>query len=448
MAKATSRMISAVRRLSLGSMTPHSDRGRVGESRLRAIGWPGAAVVSGEAQTLNPFETVGWGALLMLPFLILASLIAHAPLAGPAALALGYLLAARGPASRDSRASLTPLAIVLASLVIWTIFVALWAAKPFTLSGWTSATLAPAFAAAPALVSRFCSPRRAPVPAGEVVGWLDRLAPREMVLIIDASGALLAGTRAALALFKNALSEMGATVGETLSVEDRAALLQALASAARGAGPVNLILPSLVLGKGAGRAVRAEILPAGSGLFALKIELAEPAVHANSERESVGAVTASLIKTDQDRFGECCDLGDVLVFALERVRPMLIERRMAVQVHAAPSLLAACDRQSARRIVTALLECALAESGTGASLDLSARAIKGAALIRVTARDDHDETARLLSFQDAAREADLAAAIDVCGGTLMIEGAARAVVASVRLGLADIGGAAMLHGAA
>jgi hypothetical protein len=453
-------MMLAVERFSLGS-TPRLERPVELPSWTEVAGGPRLTTLSREDRAAKSFVSVGVAALMLLPAFMLASFIAHAPLAGPAVLALGYLAVGRAPLARVGYAASAVLIVVLVSLVLWTLIVALWAEKPLGLSGLAAAALAPAFAAAPALVNRIGALSKGPIAAGEVVTWLDRLAPDEMVLIIDATGAVLAGTRAGLSLFNMSPAEVGASIGQNLSPSERVALLESLASAGCGSDPVDVRLPSLTNGVGSHGITPLQILPAGPGLFALRVPAERPEKPTDLQRENEAGLPAPIPpRADEHRIrryhchpGECCNLREAVGFALERLRPILSQRSLTVQLGSGPALSAACDRQSARRIVITLVECALRSSDTAAPLELSVRAVKTTGLIRVAAaraRDHNvgDRNTELQSFHEAVKQTDLTSVVDACGGTLVIEAADAASVASVRLGLAAEGRQPDLRGAA
>lgn len=105
-----------------------------------------------DAQSL---AAVGMAGLLALPALMLASIPFDAPLAGPAAISLGYLAIARSlMADRPHRAAAWS-AAVLAGLIAWTLLVFIREGGMLSAASLVAGLLAPAFAAAPALVRWF-----------------------------------------------------------------------------------------------------------------------------------------------------------------------------------------------------------------------------------------------------------------------------------------------------
>ncbi|MDQ3558064.1 MAG: hypothetical protein M3453_02545 [Pseudomonadota bacterium] len=131
--------------------------------------WPyGRRVLASETALLLPraklapelvdarsLMAVGTAGLLALPALMLASIPLDAPLAGPAAISLGYLAIARAIVAHRPRRAAAWSAAVLAGFVAWTVLVL--TDKGGGLSGayLAAGLLAPGFAAAPALVRRF-----------------------------------------------------------------------------------------------------------------------------------------------------------------------------------------------------------------------------------------------------------------------------------------------------
>ena len=109
---------------------------------------------SPDMRTAQALATVGAAALIGLPILMLASLLLHAPLAAPPAIALGYLATARALALHDPRQAALWTVAVLSGLIGWTLIYPLTGEHALSGAGLVAVLLAPLFAAAPALVRR------------------------------------------------------------------------------------------------------------------------------------------------------------------------------------------------------------------------------------------------------------------------------------------------------
>jgi hypothetical protein len=123
-------------------------------SRLLAAVLPGrgrsAGEDAGKAAVAQSLASAGLSGLVGLPFLMLASVMLETPLAGPAAIALGYLGSARALAlCRPGRAAAWS-AAVFAGLVAWTLLPFATGDGPSSAPELSAVLLAPLFAAAPA----------------------------------------------------------------------------------------------------------------------------------------------------------------------------------------------------------------------------------------------------------------------------------------------------------
>jgi hypothetical protein len=93
----------------------------------------------------------GLAALLGLPMLLAASLMADAPLAGPAMIASGYLAIASSAASGDDARATLMTAIILSALVAWPFLCFSGGSAELSGASLAAALVAPVFAAAPAV---------------------------------------------------------------------------------------------------------------------------------------------------------------------------------------------------------------------------------------------------------------------------------------------------------
>jgi signal transduction histidine kinase len=139
----------------------------VSSSKLRGLlsimlaGWAAGIPVPEGADALSerPLAYVGAAGLIALPLLLAVSSFLQSPLAAPAVIALGYLAAAHAHRAHQRRRAATWTLAVHAGLVAWTVMYVVAAGGQLSAAGIAALALAPAFAAAPALVSRMLALR-------------------------------------------------------------------------------------------------------------------------------------------------------------------------------------------------------------------------------------------------------------------------------------------------
>lgn len=140
------------------------------------------------------------------------------------------------------------------------------------------------------------------------------------------------------------------------------------------------------------------------------------------------------------------DIEDAVGFALRYARRITAFRGIRFEVDIEAGLLAACDRQTCRRIVRALLDCAMMRTPAGGCLSLSARRLRGVVLLQVRSQSGPEGHVRSVEGAVDARVGlgvpDVLAMIEAAGGTLIQE-AAEGVSMSVRLPVATNGGMCM-----
>jgi hypothetical protein len=110
--------------------------------------------------TVYALAIAGLTALIALPLLMLASLLLGPPLAAPALIACGNLAVAAALAHRLSKTAAALNAGMLSGLIAWSIFYCLGADAAGSPSVALVASLAPAFAAAPAVARFLLEPRQ------------------------------------------------------------------------------------------------------------------------------------------------------------------------------------------------------------------------------------------------------------------------------------------------
>ena len=196
--------------------------------------------------------------------------------------------------------------------------------------------------------------------------------------------------------------------------------------------PLFASAPSLARIVIASRAERASAAPPAS-VGARKIEDAASLPEA-PRREPCEIARADLDAPACDRPARpSCDVGDAIRFALRHARPMADARRISLSVETEADLAAACDQQTCRRMVCALLERVAGHIAAGGSASLSARRVRGVVLLRV--RSDSRPDANAASGQSLAAAR---AMIEAAGGTLVEHCARDGWSLSARLDLATV----------
>jgi hypothetical protein len=112
----------------------------------------GSSIIA-DPRSVASLASVGVMGLASLPVLMLASMAAHAPLAGPAVISLGYIGAAHALVRGQDRRAAWWILAVFAALIAWSALLPLWGTSPNS-EGFVAALLAPILAAAPAVARR------------------------------------------------------------------------------------------------------------------------------------------------------------------------------------------------------------------------------------------------------------------------------------------------------
>lgn len=389
--------------------------------------------------TVRSLASVGLTGLFVLPLLMLASIILHAPFAIPAAISLGYLAAARALASDDIRRATGWSFAIPCGFVAWTMLLLLTGDGPLSRAGLAAILLGPLFSVAPALARRFLAmPDPARAAALDAVACLDRLAPSESVLFVERSGALLAGTHAGLT--RLGLHPYGAVddITRAFDLADRPALLNALARCRTGTAPAAIALRvASAIGTNA-RHVAATLVAGQHEAVTLRLD-----EQACAESERIQAE-----RTDDRRpapRGDAlagptpcsfrCDARGAIRFAMRHVGPKAKERG-AFLVAEGGAVMAACDPRTLRRVLIMLTESAVSNSRRGGEVCVSARRLKGTVLLRVSVETERDGEAAA-RLRSALHRSGVGEMVDHSGGTLIVEESLQGARMSVRLALAD-----------
>jgi hypothetical protein len=378
---------------------------------------------AGDLAVARALASVGLGGLVALPFLMLASVALGSPLAGPAAIALGYLPCARELAlGRPGRAMMWA-AAVLSGLIGWTL-------APLLIGGGEppgphlgATFFAPVFAAAPALARRIIAAKPDRPTARQMAECLDRMAPSEAVLFVSPGGMLSAGTRAGLAALRLPGKGDDLDVARCFDVMERPALLDALALCEDEEAPIEIVLTHSA---GAGHApLIATISPGPQSLRTMRIRPAEraesirpPDAEASCPTDGAArAVPRPVSSIDRD-----------VEFAIRTVASAARDNGAILVCDIEPGLRAIGDHRSCRRMLALMLRSALAGS---TSIEVTARRVKGVVLLRVAAARDGSG-----DVWDADTAASIAEIADRLGGSAVGEHCAGRQRMSVRLALA------------
>lgn len=421
-----------------GDLFPLESRRLIAGAALRLLGAAGEPGRSADILTATSLASVGFAALALLPLLILASLAAGTPLAAPAALALGYLPIAHAIASgRPSRAAAWSAAI-FSALAGWTLLLGLTGGVLQSWSGFAAVLMAPVFAGAPAL-ARFLiadRPRSAERSAEERIACLDRFAPSEALLFLDAKGKVVAGTRAGLGALGIPGNGKGADVTRRIRSVDQPLLLDALTRRASADCARELVLRPADEERGEPAACFAATVAAGPDGTAMlrlsSIPQAEPEASVDRRRTDFpvqSGEAAEPAPANPPRY----DLQEAISFALRHIGPKAQAKNVALICEGESEVLAACDTRTSRRIVQGVLELAVANCGRRGAVRLAARSLRGAVLLRVSLHAGHGGSAELPQLQEALDAASLRDIIDRAGGSMLVEPSAESVTVSIRL---------------
>jgi hypothetical protein len=377
---------------------------------------------AGDQEVARALASAGLGGLLALPFLMLASLALGSPLAGPAAIALGYLPCARELAlARRGRAAIWA-AAVLSGLVAWTLAPLLIAGEEPPGPHLGAALFAPVFAAAPALARRILGRTPARPTARQMAEWLDRMAPSEAVLFVSRGGTLSAATRAGLTALRLP-DEADVDIARCFDVMDRPALLDALALCEDEEAPIEIVLTrSAAVGH---VALIATISPGPQSLRTMRIRSAERA-------ESPGHAHAHASCPTRERAREVprplCSIDRAVEFAIRTVAAAARDSGAILVCDMEPGLHAVGDDRLCRRMLGLILRAALAGS---TSVEVTARRVNRVVLLRVSA--ERDGSGDVWEVGTAASIAEIA---DRLAGSALVEHFAGRQRMSVRLVLA------------
>lgn len=384
--------------------------------------------------TVRSVASAGVGALLVLPLLMLASLPFNAPLAVPPLIACGNLAIAFALASGRARMAAAMNAAVLSGLVTWSFLYTLDMPGVASQEGLLTASIAPAFAAAPALARFFIAPKCDSTlgAARAHANCLDKMAISEAVLFVDRHGTLLAATRSARAALSLSPHIFGDDVGRAFHFLDRPKVLQAIARCGAGARQIEFELHGTAAKTGMALGYAVTVDSDGGGLVWMRVRARDCGARTpvgNEDRSDSQAHSARPAMPNN------CEVGEALAFTLRHTRAKLEEREIAFEADVEALIEVRSDRQMLRRIAHRLIDCAATATPVGGKVRVSARRLKGAALLRVSSFDaTGDGGARVLS---AGRELmNVRALVEQAGGTIVEDCSGGTLSLSVRLDLA------------
>lgn len=387
-----------------------------------------------EVLTARALAGAGLTGLALLPVLMLASLALQAPLAGPAAIALGYLAVAHAIAVRRSRRAAALSMAVLSGFVAWTLLFFLVDDGPLTWSGLIAVSLAPLFAATPALARRLGAPKADPGQDTTLahIACLDRFAPSEAVLFLDRDGALLAGTQAGLSSLDLSADAIGTDVTRRFQLLDRAMLVAAIERCQTSEEPVDMTL-RLSAGGRAERLIAASLAAISHRRLAMRIHpiaAREAEAAAEQPRQDIAGAQATGLPAEPG-----CDLGEAIAFALRHAQPKAKSKRIRISCDAQEEVAAAADRRVSRAILSTLLENAIECSSPDTSLIIAARAGKGAAQVRISFMPDPADAMARERLRRSLDQTAVPEMVDRMGGSLLVEGESATAMAGFRLAL-------------
>jgi hypothetical protein len=404
-------------------------------SPLRAGGTLAMDMAEGENLTARAVAYSGLAALFGLPVLMLASMLLGAPLVAPAAIALGHLATSYALASEHRRSAAAINAIVLIGLVAWATGV-LVAGGGTSRTGLAAVLLAPFFAAAPALARLAITPRmdRASSLALWNISCLDRLAPKEAVLVVRPDGALLAATRAAQVVLRLPAEATGRDVSRRFGLVDRPKLTDAIARCRPGTDPIEVTIDGEWDGRRGGEpSYTAEVSAAEAGAVSIRLAAAPAGRSASIGKLVCGREPAKKSGGDGRSI---CEVGDAVAFALRHAEPAAAGRRVRLTSEVEDDIAARCERQICRRLLFLMIEEGLMRSNPGDALHLIARAFKSVVLLRLVRLSGSEGEEQAEEAENDENIAVLRRLAEEVGGTVVADRRAGEMRLSVRLDLA------------
>lgn len=415
-----------------GQMPRRLPRFKSGAFALAAVPPLGARSAfgrAGESLGTRAIACSGLAALAVLPMLLIASMLSGVPLAVPAAIALGYLASSYALAGDHPRAAAAINGAVFAGLLAWAVSMSV-AGEGVSRVAVAAALLAPFFAAAPAFARLVLAPRTdtAARAAERDAACLDRLAPNESVLVVRRDGTLLAATRAARAAFQFAEGQ-GGDVNRLFDLADRPKIMEAVARSEPGAAPLEVTMRhNKDGGRGcAATSYAATVASDGNGLVSIRLS----AVKARGGTVVKLVRPGKRVRPAQSDASLASDLSEAVAFAMKRAGAIAEARGVLVTADVEEGIAAKCERQLGRRVAFLMMEAALTQSQPGDALHLTARALKGVALLRLVGGSSPTPDIQACEIYAVLRRL-----VDEAGGTLVVDEVGGEVRVSIRLGLA------------
>ena len=401
---------------------------------LRSGGPLGAMLLRDDDPNARAVACSGLGALFLLPVLMLLSLVLGAPLAVPAAIALGFLVSSYALAKRHRRGAAAVNGAVLTGLVAWSLFALIPGEEPSPV-GLAAALLAPFFAATPAF-ARFAMAPRSDAAARAAIrnaDCLDRLAPNESVLVVRRDATLLAATSRARAALDLMADAVGDDVTRRFGLLDRPGLFGAIARAQPRAAPIALVLQNTPVRGGTAWTAHVAAMESGAVLIRLT---GTPIADTVSRNASLAAGADVALTAPGTEDGPVTDLTEAAAFALRHAEKRARSLRVTLTCDLEAGLAARCEPQLGRRVVWLMLERALACARPGDSLHLTGRTLRSVALLRLDLGSHDRDQARDSGARDALTA--LTQVLDQAGGTAVAETIAGGPRLSVRLQRVDL----------
>jgi hypothetical protein len=169
------------------------------------------------------------------------------------------------------------------------------------------------------------------------------------------------------------------------------------------------------------------------GVVLMRLRAAEQVTETEATPSKNWAAAASVCQALEppSAAARCWDLQEAVGFAVRCVGARAKARGVTLLCEGDSEVLAGCDRRDCRRIAHGLIEAVVAHTSAGSLVRVSARSLRGAVLLRVSARRGAGELDSALDL------AALGEMIDRAGGTLVAERSAEVESFSVRLALAE-----------
>jgi hypothetical protein len=175
----------------------------------------------------------------------------------------------------------------------------------------------------------------------------------------------------------------------------------------------------------------------GDGLVEMRLRGSECTERPSPSADTMGTGVGKPDLVDSS-LKPAVDVGETIRFALHRVSPRAVKKRIAITSALEPATAAVCDGQTGRRILHQLIDHALANCEANGAIHIEARRLKGVALVRTITSPRICTTNGGSGRSDGADMVALETLVDGAEGTIVSDDRHGKSVVSVRLPLSPV----------